>query len=140
MDFIDTDKCKDHLEPRPQQEHSRFLPGAGEPLQANYDDQQEIYCNWQLDDEEEPLPRGNGIRNDGSTPSSSGKTRKAPSKEEKVAKKVRENRESGKIRHEESDSRKDKGKKKKCWRHDRDGSHSDGFRGYVVCSPQGWTS
>ncbi|GFS34628.1 hypothetical protein Acr_00g0034980 [Actinidia rufa] len=93
-----------------------------------------------LDDEEEPLPRGNGIRNDRSTPSSSGKKRKAPSKEEKVANKVRENRESGKIRHEESDSRKDKGKKKKCWRHDRDGSHSDGFRGYVVCSPQGWTS
>ncbi|GFZ05735.1 nucleotidyltransferase family protein [Actinidia rufa] len=115
---------------------NNLLPGAGEPLQANYDDQQEIYCNWQLDDEEAPLPRGNGIRNDGSTPSSSGKKRKAAS-EEKVAKKVKENGESGKIRHEESDSRKEKGKKKKRWRHNREGSHSNGFRGYVGGSPWG---
>ncbi|PSS05599.1 Non-canonical poly(A) RNA polymerase [Actinidia chinensis var. chinensis] len=118
---------------------NKLLPGAGEPLQANYDDQQEIYCNWQLDDEEAPLPRGNGIRNDGSTPSSSGKKRKAAS-EEKVAKKVKENEESGKIGHEESDSRKEKGKKKKRWRHNREGSHSNGFRGYVGGSPWGWTS
>ncbi|KAE9458117.1 hypothetical protein C3L33_09983, partial [Rhododendron williamsianum] len=69
---------------------NNLLPGAGEPLQANFDDQQEIYCNWKLDDEEEPLPRGKLNFDDESTPSSSGKKRKA-SKEEKRAKKVKEN-------------------------------------------------
>ncbi|CAH2049770.1 unnamed protein product [Thlaspi arvense] len=42
-----------------------LLPGAGEPLQLQ--DQQEIYCNCQLN-EEEPLPRGNGIAENGNAP------------------------------------------------------------------------
>ncbi|KAH7851322.1 hypothetical protein Vadar_009801 [Vaccinium darrowii] len=87
---------------------NNLLPGAGEPLQANFDGQQEIYCNWKLDDEEEPLPRGKLNFDDGNTASSSGKKRKA-SKEEKRAKKAKENG-------EESGSRKEKGKKKRRWR------------------------
>lgn len=102
---------------------NNLLPGAGEPLQANFDDQQEIYCNWKLDDEEEPLPRGKLNFDDASTPSSSGKKRKA-SKEEKCAKKVKENG-------EESGSRKEKGKKKRRWREHGDGSqNNNGFSRY----------
>ncbi|KAA8526835.1 hypothetical protein F0562_008936 [Nyssa sinensis] len=77
---------------------NNLLPGAGELLLDQYDDQQEIYCNWQLDDEEEPLPRGNGIAEDG-TVHSSGKKRKAS--KEKSAKKVKENGDVGKGKHEE---------------------------------------
>ncbi|CAL1372252.1 unnamed protein product [Linum trigynum] len=52
-----------------------LLPGAGEPLQSQYE-YQEIMCNWQLDDEE-ALPRGNGgVAGD---LSSSGKKRKLAS-------------------------------------------------------------
>lgn len=102
---------------------NNLLPGAGEPLQANFDDQQEIYCNWKLDDEEEPLPRGKLNFDDESTPYSSGKKRKA-SKEEKRAKKVKENG-------EESGSRKEKGKKKRRWREHGDGSqNNNGFNRY----------
>lgn len=102
---------------------NNLLPGAGEPLQANFDDQQEIYCNWKLDDEEEPLPRGKLNFDDASTPSSSGKKRKA-SKEEKYAKKVKENG-------EESGSRKEKGKKKRRWREHGGGSqNNNGFSRY----------
>lgn len=40
-----------------------LLPGAGEPLP--HSDMQDIYYNWQLNDEdEELLPRGNGIVED----------------------------------------------------------------------------
>ncbi|KAF7140870.1 hypothetical protein RHSIM_Rhsim06G0197900 [Rhododendron simsii] len=102
---------------------NNLLPGAGEPLHANFNDQQEIYCNWKLDDEEEPLPRGKLNFDDESTPSSSGKKRKA-SKEEKRAKKVKENG-------EESGSRKEKGKKKRRWREHGDGSqNNNGFSRY----------
>ncbi|XP_050110715.1 uncharacterized protein LOC126589465 [Malus sylvestris] len=34
-----------------------LLPGAGEPVQLEHDDQ-ELPGNWQLDDEDDPLPRG----------------------------------------------------------------------------------
>ncbi|GMY31813.1 terminal nucleotidyltransferase 4B [Fagus crenata] len=65
-----------------------LLPGAGEPLQHQYGEQQGILCNWQLGDEEEPLPRGNSTA--GESTHSSGKKRKASSKE-KSTKKVKEN-------------------------------------------------
>lgn len=107
---------------------NNLLPGAGEPLQANFDDRQEIYCNWKLDDEEEPLPRGKLSFDDGSTPPSSGKKRKV-SKEEKRAKKVKENG-------EESGSRKEKGKKKRRWRENGDGSQNkNGFSRYGGARP-----
>uniref|UniRef100_A0A5B6YHI2 Putative non-canonical poly(A) RNA polymerase PAPD5 n=2 Tax=Davidia involucrata TaxID=16924 RepID=A0A5B6YHI2_DAVIN len=109
---------------------SNLLPGAGEPLQHQYYDQQEIYCNWQLNDEE-PLPRGNA--EDGSV-RSSGKKRKA-SKETKSAKKVKENGNVGKGRHKEHSSRKEKAMKKKRWRHYQDGGHGNGFSQNVGGSP-----
>ncbi|XP_075670527.1 uncharacterized protein LOC142640350 [Castanea sativa] len=116
-----------------------LLPGAGEPLQHQYGEQQEILCNWQLGDEEEPLPRGNYMAGESSR--SSGKKRKASSKE-KTNKKAKENGgELGKVRHEENGSRKEKGVKKKRWRHNRDSSHSvvgrssNGYGHYVGGSP-----
>ena len=116
-----------------------LLPGAGEPLQHQYGEQQEILCNWQLGDEEESLPRGNYMAGESSR--SSGKKRKASSKE-KTNKKAKENGgELGKVRHEENGSRKEKGVKKKRWRHNRDLSHSvvgrssNGYGHYVGGSP-----
>ncbi|KAL5572970.1 hypothetical protein UlMin_022567 [Ulmus minor] len=89
-----------------------LLPGAGEPLQAQYD-QQEILCNWQLDDEEEPLPRGGG--NAGNVRgNSSGKKRKA---EKSGKKKAKEYGDAANLRREENGSRKDKAAKKKHRRH-----------------------
>lgn len=94
---------------------SSLLPGAGEPLQSNYG-QQEIMCNWQLDDEEEALPRGGGHAGDGSA-HSSGKKRKASSKEKSRKKKSKENGDIGKVRHDDSSSKKEKStKKKQRWR------------------------
>lgn len=94
---------------------SSLLPGAGEPLQSNYG-QQEILCNWQLDDEEEALPRGGGHAGDGSA-HSSGKKRKASSKEKSRKKKSKENGDIGKVRHDDSSSKKEKStKKKQRWR------------------------
>ncbi|KAH6778431.1 Nucleotidyltransferase family protein [Perilla frutescens var. hirtella] len=73
---------------------NNLFPAAGEPLQQLLGDQQEIYCNWALNNEdEEPLPRGSGIRGD-SNVRSSGKKRKA-SKERRSSKKVREPHENG---------------------------------------------
>ncbi|KAK7856579.1 non-canonical poly(a) rna polymerase papd5 [Quercus suber] len=116
-----------------------LLPGAGEPLQHQYGEQQEILCNWQLGDEEEPLPRANYMAGESSR--SSGKKRKASSKE-KTNKKAKENGgELGKVRHEENGSRKENGVKKKRWRHNRDSSHSvvgrssNGYGHYVGGSP-----
>jgi non-canonical poly(A) RNA polymerase PAPD5/7 len=112
-----------------------LLPGAGEPLQHQYGEQQGILCNWQLGDEEEPLPRGNSMA--GESTHSSGKKRKASSKE-KSTKKVKENG----VRHEENGSRKEKGVKKQRWRHNRDSSSHNsnrrspnGFVHYVAGSP-----
>ncbi|XP_059301184.1 uncharacterized protein LOC132053251 isoform X1 [Lycium ferocissimum] len=95
---------------------NNLLPGAGEGLQQ-YGDQQEIYCNWQLnDDDEEALPRGNGIVEDGGA-QSSGKKRKS-SKDKHSAKKVKENGHSSNVRDEENSSRKEKSSKKH-WKHNR---------------------
>uniref|UniRef100_A0A2N9H0I2 polynucleotide adenylyltransferase n=1 Tax=Fagus sylvatica TaxID=28930 RepID=A0A2N9H0I2_FAGSY len=112
-----------------------LLPGAGEPLQHQYGEQQGILCNWQLGDEEEPLPRGNSTA--GESTHSSGKKRKASLKE-KSTKKVKENG----VRHEENGSRKEKGVKKQRWRHNRDSSSHNsnrrspnGFVHYVAGSP-----
>ncbi|CAL5341950.1 hypothetical protein CsSME_00026433 [Camellia sinensis var. sinensis] len=120
---------------------NNLLPGAGEPLEIHNGDPQELCCNWRLDDEEEPLPRGNGIVEYASMPSSSGKKRKSSSKEEKRSKKAKENGETGKVKHEESGSVKEKGKKKQRWRHYQDGSHSsNGFNRYGGGSPWNRTS
>ncbi|XP_011004632.1 PREDICTED: poly(A) RNA polymerase protein 2 isoform X3 [Populus euphratica] len=109
---------------------SSLLPGAGEPLQSNYG-QQEILCNWQLDDEEEALPRGGGNAGDGSA-HSSGKKRKASSKEKSGKKKLKENGDIGKVRHDESGSKKEKSTKKKPrWRKN---DSSKGFTSHAAGS------
>lgn len=109
---------------------SSLLPGAGEPLQSNYG-QQEILCNWQLDDEEEALPRGGGHAGDGSA-HSSGKKRKASSKEKSRKKKSKENGDIGKVRHDESGSKQEKStKKKQRWRKN---DSSKGFASHAAGS------
>lgn len=40
---------------------TNLLPGAGEPLQKDFGEHEGLFCNWNLDDEEEPLPRGKEI-------------------------------------------------------------------------------
>lgn len=88
-----------------------LLPGAGEPIQQKFGEQ-DMLCNWQLDDEEELLPRGvdtsaepsrrsNSTKKDvdtsaePSTHSNSTKKRKSASKKSS-SKKLKEN---GDIRH-----------------------------------------
>ncbi|MED6109833.1 hypothetical protein PIB30_037222 [Stylosanthes scabra] len=91
-----------------------LLPGAGEPLEQQYGEQ-DMLCNWQFDSEEEPLPRGN---NDDAEPSNRSSTRKRKSSsKEKSSTKVKENGEYKKVRNEESGSRKENGDAKK--RHGR---------------------
>ena len=53
---------------------NNLFPNNGEPLDRLHGDQQEIYCNWALnDEEEEPLPRGGGGTPGDSDVKSSGK-------------------------------------------------------------------
>ncbi|CAN4087390.1 unnamed protein product [Withania somnifera] len=95
---------------------NNLLPGAGEGMHQYGDGEQEIYCNWQLNDnDEEALPPGNGIAED-SGAQSSGKKRKT-SKEKQPVKKVKENRHSSNVRDEENSSRKEKNSKKHWKRH-----------------------
>lgn len=99
---------------------SSLLPGAGERWQPQYDNQQGILCNWQLDNEdEEPLPRGAEIPTMNGSAGSSGKKRKANEERsgkrvKKTGKKVKENGELGKVRrHKHNGSAKENGGKKK---------------------------
>ncbi|KAK6229442.1 PAP/25A-associated - like 2 [Theobroma cacao] len=98
---------------------SSLLPGAGEPLQPLYGEQQDILCNWQLDDEE-PLPRGDGIDVDVSA-QSSGRKRKSASKERSKKKKVKENGDARKVWHEETVFKKEKSTRKKGYHNDANG-------------------
>ncbi|ESR65122.1 hypothetical protein CICLE_v10008024mg [Citrus x clementina] len=97
---------------------NNLLPGAGEPLQTHFGDQREIMCNWQSDYEEESFPRGNG------SVQSSGKKRKAFSKEKSTSKKKTEETGESKSR-EEGGSKKEKSGKKKRWRQNQ--GHANGF-------------
>lgn len=111
---------------------SSLLPGAGESVQLNLADPPEMFCNWQLDDEEEPLPRGSGVSASVSEPL---KKRKSVSKGKSGKKKVKEGGEvetpgleengtkkenSAKKRYlmgDENDTKKEKSAKKKYFRH-----------------------
>ncbi|XP_022139704.1 non-canonical poly(A) RNA polymerase PAPD5 [Momordica charantia] len=99
-----------------------LLPGAGEPIQLQYGNEQEMLCNWQFGDDEEPLPRGNDASEDFGTPSS--RKKRKVSCREKSKKKERENS-SSKRRHEENGYSKEKSSKKKRWR--QNGSDANGF-------------
>ncbi|XP_077251341.1 nucleotidyltransferase family protein [Tasmannia lanceolata] len=88
----------------------RLLPGAGEPLEQEPENEQEILCNWQLY-EDEPLPRENRIDLDNGIHSS--RKKKAP--KGKLRAGETPDREVKKIRREEKT--KETGSKKKCcWR------------------------
>ncbi|XP_057766572.1 uncharacterized protein LOC130987030 [Salvia miltiorrhiza] len=98
---------------------NNLFPGAGEPLERLLGDQQEIYCNWALNDEEEPLPRGSGIPGD-SDVKSSGQKRKA-TKERRSSKKVKGHGTLTVDRHENG-SVKEQSAKKRRSRHYQNGS------------------
>lgn len=105
-----------------------LLPGAGEQLQLEYNDQEGLAFNWQLgNEEEEPLPRGNGVSENGIM-QSSGKKRKS-SKVKKLGKKFKENDDVGGIMYGESTSRNEKSVKKKRWRHLRNNGERAGYGG-----------
>lgn len=90
------------------------FPEAEEPVPQLLEDQQEIYCNWPLNNEdEEPLPRGNG------EVKSSEKKRKA-SKVNKSPKKVKGSSENGSV--------KERSGKKQRWRRSRNGGGGGGSR------------
>ncbi|KAK2369504.1 Nucleotidyltransferase family protein [Trifolium repens] len=72
-----------------------LLPGAGEPIQQQYGEH-DMLCNWQLDFEEEPLPRGDGENTAAETSTrSSKKKRKSASKENKENRDSRKKKENG---------------------------------------------
>lgn len=99
---------------------NNLFPGAGEPLERLLGDQQEIYCNWALDnEEEEPLPRGNGTPGD-SDVKSSGKKRKA-SKEKRSSKKAKGHGTPTGDRHENGSVKEPSAKKRRS-RHHRSGA------------------
>ncbi|KAL8147812.1 uncharacterized protein LOC141708006 isoform X1 [Apium graveolens] len=106
---------------------NKLLPGAGEQLQPEYNDQEGLAFNWQLGNEEEPLPRGNGVSENCSI-QSSGKKRKS-SKVKKLGKKFKDNDDLGWIAYEESTSRNEKSVKKKRWRHLRNNGERAGYGG-----------
>lgn len=102
---------------------TNLFPDVGESAQQQLigDQHQEIYCNWPLNGEdEEPLPRGNGIPAGGSDVKSSGKKRKA-SKENSSAKKARG---------QENGSAKELSSKKQNRRHHQSGGGSGGDSRY----------
>lgn len=87
-----------------------LLPGAGEVLDSQYDERQDILCNWRFDNdyEEEPLPRGGYAESSGA--SSLGKKRKAS--KAKSSGKVKENGSIGK-NNDENVYRKERKREKK---------------------------
>lgn len=88
-----------------------LLPGAGEVLDSQYDEKQDILCNWRFDEDyEEPLPRGGGFA-ESSGASSSGTKRKAS--KSKYSGKVKENGSIEKNHYEENGSRKERKREKK---------------------------
>lgn len=85
-----------------------LLPGAGEALEQQYGEQ-DMLCNWQLDYEEEPLPRGEFNSAEPSTRSSTKKRKSS----KKSSKKLKENGDLGMAGNEENDNRKENSIKKK---------------------------
>ncbi|KAL6570609.1 hypothetical protein OROGR_000159 [Orobanche gracilis] len=110
-----------------------LFPDAAEPLhQLLADDQEEIYCNWPLNDEdEEPLPRGNRVIGN-SEIKSSGKKRK-PSKETKSVKVVKARR-TPEVNRYENDSVKESSMKDQRWGQHQSGGRSNGYGGESVPS------
>ncbi|XVF78420.1 hypothetical protein PTKIN_Ptkin14bG0131100 [Pterospermum kingtungense] len=105
---------------------SSLLPGAGEPVQTPLRvEQQDMLCNWQLDDEE-PLPRGNDNAEHVSA-QSTGRKRKSSSKERHRKKKVKENGDVRKVSHEETVPKKEKSSRKKSSRHNHKHNDANGF-------------
>ncbi|GMJ05238.1 TRF4/5-Like [Hibiscus trionum] len=111
---------------------SNLLPGAGEPLHTLHGEQQDILCNWQLDDEE-PLPRGDGDTGEVRA-QSFGTKRKSSSKERHRKKKVKEN---GDVRNawDEAVIKKEKSSRKKSSRRKDKHNDTNGFGRHHDGSP-----
>lgn len=92
---------------------SSLLRGAGEPVQSEFQSGQDISCNWQQINDEEPLPRGSGTPVNVSGGSSSRKRKALREKKQKVS----GNGEAVNIHQEENGTKKTKAsKKKKQWK------------------------
>ncbi|KAI3815004.1 hypothetical protein L1987_14654 [Smallanthus sonchifolius] len=66
---------------------TNLLPGAGEPLQNDFGEHEGLFCNWNVDDEE-PLPRGKNVGDDGAAKESGKKSKKVVKKKTVKIKKV----------------------------------------------------
>lgn len=84
---------------------SGLLPGAGEPLGTPYGHQQDMLCNWQLDDEE-PLPRGGEVIGNSSPKDSGNNSAQSQRKKRKLErflkKKLKEISDGGKVKDDEN--------------------------------------
>ncbi|KAL8223678.1 hypothetical protein R6Q57_019153 [Mikania cordata] len=68
---------------------TNLLPGAGEPLQKDFGEHEGLFCNWNVDDEEEPLPRGkDNFGDDGAAKENGKKSNKVVKKRTVKIKKV----------------------------------------------------
>ncbi|KAK4804192.1 hypothetical protein SAY86_004009 [Trapa natans] len=85
-----------------------LLPGAGEPLERIHGNGQDIFCNWQWDDEE-LLPRGGSIVE----PTSSSKRKRKSSTSRKSSKKAKTDSKDNVRKHGEDGTKQKTPKKKK---------------------------
>lgn len=96
-----------------------LLPGAGEPLEPSLGGGQDMFCNWQWEDEEEPLPRGGSIIE----PTSSGKRkRKSSTSKKSDKKKVRVDGDGEVPRHRENGTKEKSPRKKKKQKNQANGN------------------
>uniref|UniRef100_A0A7N0UQW9 polynucleotide adenylyltransferase n=1 Tax=Kalanchoe fedtschenkoi TaxID=63787 RepID=A0A7N0UQW9_KALFE len=98
----------------------RLLPGAGELVELHYGDPQ-MLCNWQMDDAEEPLPRGNGTEIQNGE-GSSGRKRKS------VSNSIEDKRKKRKAKYEENGLSKEKREKRKTRLKESGTSNGSGSR------------
>ncbi|CAM8948749.1 unnamed protein product [Rhodiola kirilowii] len=110
-----------------------LLPGAGELVELQSGDPQ-MLCNWQMDDVEEPLPRGNGIEiHNGESSDRKRKSVSSPGEHKRKKRKAKyeenglskEKRERRKARLKENGSNNESGSGKK-WKRKHKGNE-DGY-------------
>ncbi|GKD70653.1 non-canonical poly(A) RNA polymerase PAPD5, partial [Tanacetum coccineum] len=65
---------------------TKLLPGAGENLQNDFGEHEGLFCNWNLDDEEEPFSRGKAVVGDDGAALENGKKSKKGVKVKKAVK------------------------------------------------------
>ncbi|XP_031406004.1 terminal nucleotidyltransferase 4B isoform X2 [Punica granatum] len=85
-----------------------LLPGAGEPVELGLESGQDMFCNWQWDNEEEPLPRGGNLFEPYTELNSSGKRKRKSSTSKKSDKKERVDEDAKVRKRQEESGTKDK--------------------------------